>query len=179
MLAQLWLARRFRRRVNPGVVAATALVLVTWVIGLHRDRDRRRRGEPDRGRFVRRRQRRGHRPDPGLQRQVQREPHLDRPWFRWRLREGLDGVGRAGDRQPGGLVAAAPASQWNAYAAVHRQIRALDDSGKWDQAVRLATGTGAGSANATFGGFDEQIVGLSRSGHPATTERASAVPGSA
>ena len=47
-------------------------------------------------------------------------------------------------------------SQWDAYAAVHRQIRTLDDSGQWDQAVRLATGTGEGSSNATFGAFDEQ-----------------------
>ena len=39
---------------------------------------------------------------------------------------------------------------------MHQQIRALDDAGKWDQAVRLATGTGAGSSNATFGAFDEQ-----------------------
>ena len=58
----------------------------------------------------------------------------------------------------GSLSGRAPEAgeQWSSYADVHKQIRGLDDAGKWDQAVRLATGTGAGSANATFGGFDEQ-----------------------
>ena len=32
---------------------------------------------------------------------------------------------------------------WAAYAAAHQEIRALDDGGDWDEAVALATGTGA------------------------------------
>ncbi len=43
---------------------------------------------------------------------------------------------------------------WDDYASVHVQIRKLDDSGNWDGAVRLATGTGAKSGNATFDEFD-------------------------
>ena len=39
---------------------------------------------------------------------------------------------------------------WDDYASVHKQIRKLDDSGDWDGAVRLATGTGSSSGNATF-----------------------------
>jgi hypothetical protein len=39
---------------------------------------------------------------------------------------------------------------WAEYAEVHQQIRTLDESGDWDGAVTLATGTG----NATFAAFD-------------------------
>ncbi len=43
---------------------------------------------------------------------------------------------------------------WSEYAAVHREIRALDDSGNWDGAVELAIGTGTGTGNGTFAAFD-------------------------
>ena len=43
---------------------------------------------------------------------------------------------------------------WSPYAAVHQQIRALDNGGDWDKAVALATGTEPGSGNATFAAFD-------------------------
>ena len=50
---------------------------------------------------------------------------------------------------------------WSEYAEVHQEIRRLDNSGEWDKAVALATGTG----NATFAAFDttsdEQLVALS------------------
>ncbi len=44
---------------------------------------------------------------------------------------------------------------WADYVAAHEEIRALDDSGDWDGAVDLATGTGAGTGNTTFAAFDE------------------------
>lgn len=44
---------------------------------------------------------------------------------------------------------------WADYVAVHEEIRALDDSGDWDGAVALATGTGPGTGNTTFAAFDE------------------------
>jgi hypothetical protein len=37
---------------------------------------------------------------------------------------------------------------------VHKQIRALDDDGKWEAAVGLATGTGTGAGNGSFALFD-------------------------
>ena len=43
---------------------------------------------------------------------------------------------------------------WSEYALVHQQIRELDESGKWEEAVTLATGTGTGTGNATFAAFD-------------------------
>ena len=165
VLAQVWLARRFRRRVNPGVVAATVVVLLTWVIGLIAVGATGAAVNADQGRFVRRRQRRGDRPHPGLQRQVEREPHPDRPRVRRRLREGLDG-----SRPPQVTTSLADSSPPLPRASGTPTPTSTDRSGpsttpgKWDQAVRLATGTGAGSANATFGAFDEQTsVFLDRS----------------
>ncbi len=46
------------------------------------------------------------------------------------------------------------ADSWAPYARTHTRIRSLDDGGAWDQAVTLATGTSASSANATFQKFD-------------------------
>jgi hypothetical protein len=43
---------------------------------------------------------------------------------------------------------------WDAYAKTHTQIRALDDGGSYDAAVRQATGSVPTSANSTFGAFD-------------------------
>ena len=47
---------------------------------------------------------------------------------------------------------------WSNYMDVHQQIRALDDGGKWDQAVALATGSGPGSANTAFNAFDASLA---------------------
>jgi hypothetical protein len=43
---------------------------------------------------------------------------------------------------------------WTKYAATHKQIRAADDGGNWDGAVRQAIGSDPTSANATFNAFD-------------------------
>lgn len=44
--------------------------------------------------------------------------------------------------------------RWEAYTGVHAEIRELDNGGRWDDAVALATGTGQESANAAFATFD-------------------------
>jgi hypothetical protein len=51
------------------------------------------------------------------------------------------------------------ASQWQAYTDVHRQIRELDDGGQWDEAVARATGSGRTSSNTAFGTFDGNLAG--------------------
>ncbi|MEO5980778.1 MAG: hypothetical protein ABIQ13_00535 [Pedococcus sp.] len=48
---------------------------------------------------------------------------------------------------------------WSDYATVHEKIRALDDSGDWEAAVKLATGQGSGTGNATFAAFDTSSDG--------------------
>jgi hypothetical protein len=59
-----------------------------------------------------------------------------------------------------GLVDHAPVltGQWQTYAKVHTNIRSLDDGGRWDDAVALAVGSGAGSSNAAFGPFDQAVA---------------------
>jgi hypothetical protein len=51
------------------------------------------------------------------------------------------------------------ANQWQAYTKVHSEIRALDDGGRWDRAVARATGSGPDSSNTVFGTFDNNLVG--------------------
>ncbi len=47
--------------------------------------------------------------------------------------------------------------EWQAYVAGHQQIRKLDDGGKWDQAVALATSTEANAPGAKFAQFDADV----------------------
>ena len=49
-------------------------------------------------------------------------------------------------------------SQWQAYTGVHTDIRKLDDGGRWDQAVAKATGSGRDSSNAVFAAFDGNLA---------------------
>jgi hypothetical protein len=48
--------------------------------------------------------------------------------------------------------------QWQAYTDVHGEIRALDDGGRWDAAVSRATGSGDKSSNTVFGTFDSNLA---------------------
>ena len=52
-----------------------------------------------------------------------------------------------------GAVIAPTASAFARYLASHTEVRKLDDGGKWDEAVALATGSGA--ANRDFGTFEQ------------------------
>ena len=62
-----------------------------------------------------------------------------------------DGLGRLPDKPE--LV-----SQWQAYTGVHGEIRELDDGGQWDKAVARATGSGRSSSNTAFGTFDDNLA---------------------
>jgi len=50
--------------------------------------------------------------------------------------------------------AATMSGLWTKYVGVHQQIRKADDGGRWEVAVRQATGSGPTSSNATFDAFD-------------------------
>jgi hypothetical protein len=50
-------------------------------------------------------------------------------------------------------------NQWQAYTNVHGDIRALDDGGRWDRAVSQATGSDPESSNTVFGTFDTNLAG--------------------
>ena len=49
-------------------------------------------------------------------------------------------------------------NQWQAYTDVHAEIRTLDDGGRWERAVSLATGAGKNSSNTVFGTFDSNLA---------------------
>jgi hypothetical protein len=49
-------------------------------------------------------------------------------------------------------------NQWQAYTDVHTEIRTLDDGGSWEKAVSLATGAGKKSSNTVFGTFDSNLA---------------------
>jgi hypothetical protein len=49
-------------------------------------------------------------------------------------------------------------TQWQAYTDVHGEIRDLDDGGRWERAVALATGSKADSSNTVFGTFDQNLA---------------------
>ena len=59
---------------------------------------------------------------------------------------------------------------WDRYAAVHRRIVNLDNNGRWDDAVKLATTAGAGGSTAAFEAFDEQSRETVASSGRTTTE---------
>jgi hypothetical protein len=50
-------------------------------------------------------------------------------------------------------------TEWQAYTDVHTEIRALDNGGSWEKAVSLATGAGKKSSNTVFGTFDNNLAG--------------------
>lgn len=50
------------------------------------------------------------------------------------------------------------ATEWNAYAATHTEIRRLDDTGEWDAAVARATTLAASGAGAQFSRFDQLVT---------------------
>jgi hypothetical protein len=49
-------------------------------------------------------------------------------------------------------------TQWQAYADVHNEIRELDEDGRWDRAVAKATGSGRESSNTVFNTFDQNLA---------------------
>lgn len=48
--------------------------------------------------------------------------------------------------------------QWTAYADAHAKVRALDDGGRWDDAVKLSTSTADGGAAQAFDTFDLAVT---------------------
>lgn len=48
--------------------------------------------------------------------------------------------------------------QWTAYADAHVKVRALDDGGRWDDAVKLSTSTADGGAAQAFDAFDVAVT---------------------
>ena len=169
-LALVWLARRTRRYVNVPVATAALVVLVTMVVGtvgllsVRSDVDTTREG---------------------VYAATRSTAQARIAGFDAKSNESLTliarGSGASFEKAWQASSAAVttqiaqlgqnPASSdqsplpWPEYATVHQQIRALDDAGDWEGAVKLATGQGDGTGNTTFAAFDtssdEQLSALS------------------
>jgi hypothetical protein len=156
--AQLWLARRFHRRINPGLLAASVVLLLALVgsmIGLSVLSSH--VGSTRTGSFA----------------DVNAAAGARIGANNAKANESLTLIARgsgqsfeqawssAGDRVQNELdVLDAPplTAAWDGYTAVHRAIRRLDDGGRWEEAVQQATGTGATSANARFAVLDSGLT---------------------
>ncbi|MET1008048.1 MAG: hypothetical protein ABWX96_21035 [Propionibacteriaceae bacterium] len=154
VLAMVWVARRFKRRLNTGLVAATALVLVAWVAGLITlTQVGSSVNEIQGGSFS----------------SVNTAADVRIEANNAKSNESLTLIARgsgaafekawaASAAKVDGGLARLPqenlTTSWQAYTTTHAQIRKLDDGGAWDAAVALATGAGANSSNAKFGAFD-------------------------
>ena len=154
ILALVWLGRTFKRWVNTGLLAAAAVVLATLVsgtIGLATTSG----GVSDlqSGSFTR----------LTLVSQARIEANNAKSNESLTLIARGSGAAfeQAWQSSAGQVQANLDRAQnpelgqlWQDYAKVHTEIRELDDSGKWDQAVSRATGSGKDSANARFSAFD-------------------------
>ena len=158
VLAQLWLARRFHRRVNPGVLAATVVLVVALlasVVGLVRLADDVRgiRG----GSFADVNAASGARIGANDAKANESLTLVARGSGSAFETAWVASAGRV-EEQLGVLDDDTLRTSWTKYTGTHRQIRELDDDGRWDDAVALATGTGAEQANGRFAVVDAGLA---------------------
>lgn len=175
VLAHQWLARRFRRRVNVGVLLAALLLLVAFVAGLASL-------QQVRGAVTAVREGSFAAVNVAAQARIQANNA--------KANESLTLIARgsggafesawagSADQVTRNLGALPDSGRltdaWNGYTAVHRTIRGQDDGGSWDAAVATATGSGKESANTAFSAFDNELAGYLES---VSTDTASSLAG--
>jgi hypothetical protein len=156
---QVWLARRFKRTINIGMLAASIallLALVGGTIGLQQVSSS--VGSIRSGSFAAVNAAADARIDASNAKSNESLTLIARgsgASFEDAWKTSSDAVVAS----LGKLGGSAPADEWASYMAVHKQIRTLDDGGQWDAAVGLATGSGPKSANAAFNAFDTHLTG--------------------
>lgn len=158
LLIMLWVARRFKRTLNLGLIAATALILITLIVGsIALASVRERVDDIAAGPFN----------DVRLSARARIEANnaksnesltliargsgasFEQAWAgsAQRVVHRLDGL--SDDTSLDEL--------WQTYAQTHTEIRKLADGGNWDGAVGQATGHDSASSNVTFGDFDRAV----------------------
>ena len=158
VVGQVWLARRFRRTFNRGMLAGSVLLLVLLVggivllVNLNSSVSAIRSGS-----FAAVNAAAGARIEASNAKSNESLTLIARGSgaafeTAWKnsaasVTEDLNQLGRN-----------APTSEWNTYVDVHNEIRKLDDGGQWDQAVARATGTGKDSGNTAFNAFDARLA---------------------
>ena len=161
---QVWLARRFKRRFNPGLAVATgigALTLIASLITLgwtatRVDSIRTGTFADVRAAATARIEGNNAKSNESLTLIARGSGGAFEEAWNTSAAEVESSIGRFRDFQ----------SIWQPYVDVHTQIRTLDDGGQWDQAVRLATTT----SNETFTTFDDSTAQLVSSASSATTD---------
>ncbi len=179
VLGHIWLSRRFRRRINLGVLGAAAALLVALVVGFA---SLQQIGSAvtaiKNGSFAA--------VNVAAQARIEANDAKSNESLTLIAR----GSGSAFEQawvasaaqvdqnlaalpDPGNLVTA-----WTAYTTTHAKIRSQDDGGSWDQAVGTATGSGKDSANTTFNAFDAALASyLDRVSSSASNSLAGRQPG--
>ena len=152
--AMVWVARRFKRWINVGLLSAGLLVLLSWVAGVV---VLAQVGSQVNG------------IQQGSFSSVNSAAAARIQANNAKSNESLTLIARgsgatfeqawaASAGQVDSRLASVPgadlARAWTPYKMTHQQIRKLDDGGSWDAAVALTTGSGATSSNVLFGRFD-------------------------
>ncbi|SDS86725.1 hypothetical protein SAMN04488543_2544 [Friedmanniella luteola] len=178
VLAQVWLARRFHRRINPGVLAASAVLLVALlvsVVGLVRLADGVRSIRA--GSFADVNAAAGARIGANDAKANESLTLVARGSGGAFEKAWTASAGRV-DEQLAVLGSGPLQTGWRRCTETHQQIRALDDGGRWDQAVALATGTGEEQANGRFAVVDAGLAEeLASSGAATGNALAGRLPG--
>ena len=155
---QVWLARRFKRRINLGMLTASIALLAALVggtIGLQQVSAAVRSIQS--GSFAAVNAAADARIDASNAKSNESLTLIARgsgASFEAAWKASADSV----VSNLGRLGPTAPTDEWTRYMAVHNQIRALDDGGQWEAAVALATGSGPDSANTAFNAFDLRLA---------------------
>jgi hypothetical protein len=159
IVGQVWLARRFRRTINVGMLASAVVLLVVTVGALIAAQQLSSTlNSISNGSFAAVNTAADARIDANNAKSNESLTLIARgsgQAFETAWKSSADSVAdnvhRLTDRPE--LV-----DQWQAYTDVHTEIRAVDDGGRWERAVSLATGAGKNSSNTVFGTFDSNLA---------------------
>jgi len=157
--AQIWLARRFKRKINVGMLAGSivlfvlAVVSLIVVVQLHSALNQISSGSLAAVNTAAdaRIDANDAKSNESLTLIARGSGQAFEAAWKSSANSVTESVGRLTDKPE--LV-----SQWQAYTDVHTQIRALDDGGQWDKAVAKATGSASDSSNTAFGAFDSNLA---------------------
>jgi hypothetical protein len=160
IIGQVWLARRFKRKINVGMLASAAVLLVITIASLIAAIQLSSTlNSITNGSFAAVNTAADTRIDANNAKSNESLTLIARgsgQAFEATWKSSADSVAanlqRLTDRPE--LV-----NQWQAYTNVHGKIRELDDGGRWDRAVSQATGSDTESSNTVFGTFDNNLAG--------------------
>jgi hypothetical protein len=160
IIGQVWLARRFKRKINVGMLASAAVLLVITIASLIAALQLSSTlNSITSGSFAAVNMAADARIDANNAKSNESLTLIARgsgQAFEAAWKSSADSV--AGNLQS---LTARPelVNQWQAYTNVHGDIRALDDGGRWARAVSQATGSDPESSNTVFGTFDNNLAG--------------------